>query len=90
MLTILPADKALIRKFRQKIEGKFDQFKDRNNKMGLYFTSIDRPFITFAKGENDFPQEFRWRKNKIRYITQYDTSKAAGPQTDAILNMPER
>ena len=90
MVVILPADKALIRRFRQKIEGKFDQYKDKNNRMGLYFTDIGKPFITFKEGQNDFPQEFRWRRHVIRYITQYDTSKPVGPQTDAILNSPER
>ena len=90
MLPVLPADKVLVRQYRQKIEGKFNQYKDRNPRMALYFTDINKPFIAFGKSINGFPQEIKWRRHKMRYIGQYDTAKPAGPQTDAILDAPEK
>jgi len=84
-MAISPADKVLLRKFRAIIEAKFERYKSRRPRMALYFNSKDRVYITFGLTEN-FPLQFFWRTNRFRYIAQYDTAKAVGPQTDALLD----
>ena len=85
MAVITPGDKDLIRNFRSKIELRFAEYRNRNPRMGLYFTDINKPFIAFGKSST-FPTEIRWRNRHFRYIGQYNTAVDASSQTDAILN----
>lgn len=78
-------NKDLLSNQQTKIGGIFDQFKTYNNYMAVYFTHIDKPFITF-KSTNNFIQEFRMSSNLYCLGFVYDTSGDFSTQTATFLS----
>lgn len=78
-------NKTLLINNQVSIENIFNLFKDKKKFMGVYFTDLDKPFITFKDIYTDFPDTFRLAKRNQCKGFIYSTSQDFHIQTSSFL-----
>jgi hypothetical protein len=83
MVTI--EQKTLLTNNLTSIESVFNRFKTKNAFLGVYFTSLNKPWITFNSDSSLFKQNLSIRKESIILAFIYDTSQDFTVQTTTFL-----
>lgn len=79
-------NKEILQTRAPKVKEIFGKFKKANDYMGVYFTSIEQPFITFKKQAEDFPEIFYFSKSIHKKAFIYDTKKDFDTVTNEKMN----